>query len=138
LRIRFLIQDQPRTRIPYLMSTQTSDGKPQEDRQGETDSGGWVIEPLPPSAIKVTLTLGTPPELEEYEFEIGKVDPIDKIAGVRSRLGNLGYDCGGETGEELGEKTAAALAAFQLAQGLEATGKMDDATRSALQDQFQS
>jgi N-acetylmuramoyl-L-alanine amidase len=138
LRVRFLTGEVPRAGIDYFMCTETSSGDPIPDRQGTTDDGGWVNEPLPPSAVKVTITLATDPEQEEYEFEIGQVNPIDTVSGLRARLVNLGYSCGDENGEELGELTKAALSAFQGDYGLTITGKADSATRDALQQAFQS
>jgi peptidoglycan hydrolase-like protein with peptidoglycan-binding domain len=120
------------------MSTHVLAGDPVADRQGTTGDGGWVVEPIPPSADRIVITLGTDPEAEEYDFDIGYVNPIDKVSGVRSRLGNLGYSCGDESGEEIGPRTSAALSAFQRDHGLEVTGELESGTRGAIQDLFQS
>ena len=70
---------------------------------------------------------------EAYDVAIGGLDPIESVSGVQHRLSNLGYDCGGESGEA-GDATRAAVLAFQRAQKLKETGVIDDATRARLRD----
>jgi hypothetical protein len=109
---------------------------------GQTFSGyttlkGVVKHEVPADADKADLTLwpdeDDPDHKVEYTLHIGHLDPIGTLDGVRHALGNLGYDCGDEKGDDLGKKTAAALLAFQREEGMdEPTGALDDDTRRRL------
>jgi hypothetical protein len=64
---------------------------------------------------------------DTFELKFGSLDPVETDTGVSGRLVNLGY--GSDDPKE-------AIKAFQQKQGLPVTGEVDDATRSALKDQF--
>lgn len=99
--------------------------------EGKTDRAGVLEAEVPAIADEGELTLWVDAENSyTWMIEIGHLDPIDTIPGVQARLNNLGFDCG-ESGQ-LDEATKEALAAFQEAQGLEATGEPDEATQSKL------
>jgi peptidoglycan hydrolase-like protein with peptidoglycan-binding domain len=68
---------------------------------------------------------------EEYEFDLGHLDPVEQTDGLQARLKNLGYLRGDITGE-IDDDTKAAIEIFQKAAGLAVTGKPDQATRDAL------
>jgi len=95
--------------------------------RGETDAKGRIDHPLPPKARRGRLILD---EEEEYQLDLGSLDPVSEASGVRQRLDNLGFL--GGVGDDHGDPLAAALRKFQEEQGLEATGVVDDATRDAL------
>lgn len=61
---------------------------------------------------------------QSFRILLGHFDPKNTPEGVRDRLVNLGYDCGGETGE-IGPKTEAAIKKFQRDYGIHVTGKID-------------
>lgn len=114
---------EPFAQKPYKL---TIDG---QESEGETDGDGKIEVPIPVSAK------GGKVEVEGHIFplRIGHLDPLDELSGIRSRLANLGFDLGGETGD-LGPKTQGALFWFQKLMGMEATGDLDDATRDKLKE----
>ena len=70
---------------------------------------------------------------DEYVLVLGDQDPITEITGVQKRLGNLGYYMGQADGS-LNEELEQAICDFQEANGLKATGKLDDSLRDKLQE----
>ncbi|WP_158568966.1 MULTISPECIES: peptidoglycan-binding protein [unclassified Duganella] len=131
LRIRFLDHmRRPRAGVPYFLSVATDSGIPVPDVLGETDAGGFVDQPIAPSAIHATIILQPGPMEEVHEFDIGYVDPIDTVSGWLARLNNLGYGCG-IAAEEDGILIDA-VKAFQRKWGLAETGIMDEPTRGRL------
>lgn len=105
---------------------------------GETDGEGWVDQPLPITATAATLRISTDAEEpEEYELELGHLDPHDEASGVQGRLRGLGFYFG-EVDGDVGPKTRSALERFQQARGLSPTGEADDDTVAALRDAFGS
>jgi hypothetical protein len=132
LRIRFLNYDEiPRVGAPYLLSVKTDKGDLVADISGETDGGGFVDKPIPPSAVFATITLNPGEWPEVHEFNIGYTNPVDTVSGWQARLNNLGYECGKEDGA-LGPKTRAAIRAFQRDKDLEDTGDWNEPTKAAL------
>ncbi len=118
----------PRKKVPYILEI---DGKL---TRGQSDDQGYIEYAIPPDAQKGTLTIdsGTPKETV-IPLELGSLDPIDEISGVKHRLANLGFNCGDFT-DEAGEDFAAALRTFQQLNGLPVTGNVDDATKSKLKE----
>jgi hypothetical protein len=99
--------------------------------EGKTDGDGRIEHFIPGDASSGVLILKGGKEV--YPLRLGRLDPLDLISGVQQRLNNLGYSCGGETGE-LGEKTKEALKAFQADQKLNETGEADAATKAKLKE----
>lgn len=135
LRIRFLDEaGKPRSSRRYILNI---DGKWSE---GKTDSDGYVKASITPSAVRAHLLLYENPESnepEEYNFNLGYLQPITEAAGIRSRLTHLGYPCGSEQGE-IEELTRAAVIAFQTDNNLEASGELNDQTRNKIKDTYGS
>lgn len=98
---------------------------------GSTDGDGWIDEPIPITAKKVTLSLRE--GKEEHHLQLGHLDPHDEPSGVQQRLRNLGFYFGALDGEH-GPVTAGALRSFQTKQGLTVSGEADDDTMNALRD----
>ena len=121
--LRLLKQGQPRGNERYRL---TIDG---ELFSGETDADGFLEHPIPPNAVRGRLFVGD--DEDEYELDLGYLDPIDQPSGVQARLNNLGFDCGSVDGDP-GERTAAAIKEFQDEHGLESTGSIDTRTREML------
>jgi hypothetical protein len=127
LRVRFVDdEDRPRAGVRYelIVGEQSSVGR--------TDGDGLVLEWIPPSAKSAKLILHGERRDEEYELDVGFLDPVTTLAGVRDRLRNLGYDCGDEQGDAQGPITERRLREFQEAQRLGVTGIADGDTRAAL------
>ncbi len=121
--IRFLRGDEPRANEPYLVDI---DGTASE---GVTDADGQVEIVIPPDARRGNMTF--PSEGDEYELDLGHLDPITELSGVQTRLRNLGFFdelIDGEPSEALTK----AIRAFQKDAGIEGTGELDDDLRAAL------
>ncbi len=75
-----------------------------------------------------------------YTVRVGDMDPIAELSGARMRLANLGHYRGldplgsEEDSHELTPRDRRAIAAFQAARGLPASGELDAGTRAALGD----
>ncbi|HST43671.1 MAG TPA: peptidoglycan-binding protein [Luteimonas sp.] len=124
LKLQLLDMGEPRKQVAYTLTFGD------EVVHGTTDGDGRIDQPIPGETRTATLRLG---DAESYEVAIGELDPVEEVTGVQHRLRNLGFDCAGEDGE-VGPGTRAALQRFQRANGLEATGDADDATRAKLSE----
>jgi hypothetical protein len=122
------VEEKPLANCPYVAEI---DGKL---IRGSTDGDGMAEIPLPPRARKGRLILhgGTPQE-RVIPLNLGAMDPISEWTGVRKRLLNLGFACR-EEGDALTADLERALLRFQEANGLDMSGKADDATRAKLKD----
>lgn len=118
---------EPRANAPYALYV---------DRrlvaEGTTDGDGKLVEKIAPGARSGLLVL-YPGEGRETALELNlrTMDPETETSGICKRLYNLGYDCPANA-EEGSPELAAALVAFQRAEGLDATGEVDGATRDRL------
>lgn len=119
-------QDEPRANVPYVLDI---DGKL---FTGNTDQDGWIKVPIPGNALQGKLILNPSTEEEEVmTLQLGSIDPIMELSGVKQRLINLTFDPGNVSNEETPE-LAVALRAFQRKHNLKVTGKPDQATRDKL------
>jgi N-acetylmuramoyl-L-alanine amidase len=117
--------DEPIANVKYILEI---DG---EITSGTTDATGKLEQRIKPNARKGKLIVGE--ESDEYNLDLGYIDPITEISGVQSRLNNLGFDCGKVDGV-LGPKTREAIQEFQIEHGLEQTGEIDQQTRNKLKE----
>jgi hypothetical protein len=118
-------RDQPRANVEYVLEI---DGR---SIRGTTDGEGRIDQPLPPNAVRGTLTIAPGTERESVlQLTLGAMDPVTEIIGVCKRLNHLGF-YGGDA-NEMTPELQAALRAFQEKYGLEATGEADQATRDKL------
>ena len=124
-------EDEARGNVEYVIDI---DG---QLYRGLTNADGWIRRPIAPDAKRAKLTVIEDGEEEEYQLNLGHLDPIDQDSGVQQRLSNLGFDCGAEEGQ-VGPQTQAALKDFQKKHGLEETGTADEATRTELQKVYGS
>ncbi|MFQ5806158.1 MAG: peptidoglycan-binding protein [Phycisphaerae bacterium] len=124
VRLRVLMEDdQPRANQPYTLEIGG------QTYQGTTDPNGQLQAPIPGNAQRGKLTVG--PDNVVFKLSLGVLDPITELSGVQGRLNNLGFNVGRADGV-LGSKTKAALRHFQRSNGLEPTGRPDQATRDKL------
>jgi N-acetylmuramoyl-L-alanine amidase len=122
------VEHEPRANVPYVLDI---DGRLID---GETDADGRIEASIPPDARRGRLIL-EPGTLDEtiIPLELGHLNPLDTLSGVRHRLTNLGYDCGdAEDAED--PDFQAALRAFQEDHGLTVTGEIDQQTRARLRE----
>ncbi len=129
LRVRILRDGTPRINQPYTVEVAGA------VYRGNTDATGKLQCPIPPNARRANLAVGTEPDIDEYELELGRIDPISELSGVQGRLNNLGFDCGAVDGR-WGPRTERALRDYQKHCQLEVTGQADDETRRCLQRDY--
>lgn len=129
LRIRLLDEnDEPRADIPYALNV---GGKL---FSGRTDANGMIEHSVPPDANGGRLEVGESGE-EQYQLQLGHLDPEDGVRGAQARLRNLGfYRVSAEVNGEMDTETVAAIREFQEKNDLPVTGELDDATRDLLRD----
>jgi len=126
LRLRFLLGGEPRANAAYVL---TVDGVRSE---GSTDGDGRIDVPVHPLAARAVLEFTDPQRSHarrRFTLRLRALDPADGGAGLVARLRLLGYADPGPVGEA---RAADALASFQEANGLPATGEADASTLDAL------
>jgi len=121
--LQFKLNGELRSDEPYIVDI---DGMISE---GKTDKDGQAEIPIPPNAVKGKISFKDTGD--EFDLELGHMNPVSETSGVKARLHNLGYDCG-PVDETLDEKTEEAIKAFQQDIGLSVSGEVDQATRDAL------
>ncbi len=128
LRLRILKDGEPRKGEPFVL---TIDGE--EKERGTIPADGNIRLSIPPRAKKGKLTIGEGLSQEVYKLNLGYLDPINTISGVKARLSNLGFDCG-EPDNQMDEQTIEAILDFQsFIDHPDPTGKLDDQTREILE-----
>lgn len=99
---------------------------------GLTGETGVIELEVHPKATTGTLKVWTKQDrVLTWKLQLGKLDPIDTVTGVKARLTNLGFLCGPIDAAE-NEDLKKALTRFQVVHKLELTGKIDDPTRQKL------
>ncbi len=140
LHIRLLDRShKPRPNLEYILAI---DG---ELRKGATDGDGMITESIPPNAQQAKLTFAAPqdvdatgkpiptkPKNQTMILQLGQLNPVSAVSGLKARLANLGF-YNGPIDENLDDKTKAALNAFQARQRIPVTGAPDAATLQQLQ-----
>ncbi|MHB1024432.1 MAG: PGRP and LysM peptidoglycan-binding domain-containing protein [Desulfobacteria bacterium] len=122
--LRLMLFGKPRSDTPYSFFVN------EKVIEGRTDEKGYVRVPLPPGATKGILRVMKGNAVEEYEINLGHLDPLTEMKGVQQRLKNLGYECH-VTGKD-DEKTRSAISEFQAKNDLDVTGEVGDSTLDAL------
>mgnify|MGYP000889333786 CR=1 FL=1 len=123
------VKDEPVKNTPYKIEI---DGK--VIQEGNTDGEGKVEIPLPPNAKagRIVLRPGTEDE-RVMLLNLGGMDPISEISGVRKRLYNLGFPCQA-TGNEPGDDLTIAVRQFQENNGMKVTGTVDQQLKDKLKE----
>ena len=136
-RMKLLDADhQPRANLEYTIIIEGN------ARKGTTDGNGELKESIPPDAHSGKLLVPTPPDksgkpipgrpkFQVMILNLGTLNPVTEISGIKSRLTNLGF-YKGPIDENLDDDTKRALRAFQRRKGLPVTGNPDDATQAQL------
>ena len=104
-------------------------------KTGSTDASGVVELPVDPKkaegTLKVSLDDADPERTLTWNVKLGNLDPIEKLAGVKARLTNLGFLCGA-LDENLNDETKDAIRNFQIVHRLPVSGEADEKTRNQL------
>lgn len=104
--------------------------------EGSTDGDGNLEQDVPKDAMtaQITLFVGKRPEGEKLVYRIALEEmPEDSTKSALVRLKNLGYYAG-EPKDVLDDAARDAIRRFQLANGLEVTGELDETTLAKLTD----
>ncbi len=110
------------------------DGVPTETLSGMTAEDGQIDLRIHPKASKGNLKVFVDPANDRdltWNLNLGNLDPIDKLSGIKARLTNLGFLCGA-IDEEQNEETTKALKSFQIVNRLEVTGIANNETKKML------
>jgi N-acetylmuramoyl-L-alanine amidase len=129
LRIQFMAEGKPRANSPYSLKI---DGEIVSEPGARTDSSGFVISKIPPLAKNGILMLGEGGEQTEYILQLGDLNPVNELTGVKQRLRNMGI-YNGRIDQDINEKTKDSIRSFQASSGLNPTGELDEVTRSKLE-----
>jgi hypothetical protein len=126
LKVQFRFQGEKLARAPYRIDIDGS------FHDGATDADGWIDEPIPPNAGHAEIVLH-PRDSDPmtFDFDLGRLDPVETPTGQQHRLKNLGFYAGSLGGEQSPEFEGA-LRCFQRTQGLTESGQADDATCNKL------
>jgi N-acetylmuramoyl-L-alanine amidase len=126
----------PRANLDYVIVIEG------DSRRGKTDANGGITESIPPSAKTGQLIVAAPgdkngkpipgqPAKQIMNLQLGNLNPISEVSGIKARLTNLGF-YQGPIDESLDDDTKRAIRAFQRRKGLPVTGVADDATKNML------
>ncbi len=129
---RVQVEEVPRANVPYTLEI---DGKL---ITGNTDEDGIVNEPIPPDARHGKLII-EPGTLNEtvIPLQLGFLNPLSEISGIKHRLSNLGFNCGDQT-DEITPEFEEALRQFQARYQLPVTGQPDEETKNKLKELHRS
>ena len=123
--VQFKNNDEARANEAYVLDI---DGQLTE---GKTDGEGRVEIPIAPNARRATIMF--PESGDDYELDLGEMDPITDISGVQARLQNLGF-FKGEVDGRSSKAFEEGIRAFQERHQLDATGDLDETTRTKSQE----
>ncbi len=106
---------------------------------GTSKSDGSLTHFADPLAATGTLTVWPAlegyPEKVTWTIALDRLNPVDTVRGMISRLNSLGY-AAGAVEEPLSAPARQALMEFQQAEALEVTGEIDTATIDAMRTRF--
>ncbi len=118
------INQKPRVNLAYTLVV---DGR---RKKGTTDGEGKLTESIAPNAKEGKILVGADGS-EVIRLQLGQLNPVADITGVKARLSNLGY-YQGPIDNNVDDQTTKAISDYQTKQGLPVTGTADDATQSQL------
>lgn len=126
-KVRILRDAEPRKDEPYVLFIDDV-----EIKRGKIPSDGNIEIPILPLAKSGKLIIGEGENTEEYSLNLGNLDPVDTITGVKARLNNIGFNCG-KIDNQMNEETTEAIRDFQYyINHPNPNGSLDDQTREIL------
>ena len=129
LRLRLLQEGEPVANQPFRADIDGAMSR------GTTDADGVLEIEIPGTALRGTLYVGPEADLLVYKLDLGQLEPVSTIKGVKQRLKNMGFDVG-VLDDEVSEEFKLALMQFQAEQNLESDGSLNDATKLNLEKVF--
>lgn len=129
LNLKLLRDDEPLSNQPFVLEIEGN------LIEGVTDNEGKIRVPVVPNAGTGTLKVGTAPNEIEYVLDLGWLDPIDQISGVKKRLHNLGYEVG-VMDQRVSAELREAIMEFEFDQNLEQIGQVTDRLRARLKEVY--
>ncbi len=129
LNLRLLDDGEPISNEPFVLDI---NGKITE---GTTDHEGRIRVSIMPTAERGELMVGTGANRYEYSLDLGWLDPLEQVSGVKKRLHNLGYEVG-IFDERITDELIAALKEFEFDHNLEQTGQITEKTRAKLKEVY--
>lgn len=122
---RFLdLQGRPRGHERYALEADAF------RHEGQLDAEGRLERFVPPHLKRIHLRVGEGEGLEEFEFDVGHLDPVEELSGVVGRLVMLGFYDGPDLTEPNADLHAAVMR-FRVSVRLP-QGGIDDELRAAL------
>jgi len=135
--IKVRVQDpanQPIKNAPYKLVLETL------ELEGTTDGDGWIKGEIPAETTYGSLIVWPDPadkaEMSLWRVNLGHLDPLETTTGIKGRLNNLGYDCGGVNEDKDGLYDAA-VRQFQKDHDLVVDGIVGPKTRDRLRNEHQ-
>jgi hypothetical protein len=111
------------------------DGDDDGKLEGTTGSDGTIQMKIAAdaAAAELTLFLVEGDGIDGYlvKLDLGQLEHESVVTGAQARLMNLGFDCGGVSGT-VDDPTKDAIKGFQTANGMTASGALDDDTNNKL------
>jgi Putative peptidoglycan binding domain len=116
-----------RPKLPYTLDV---DGN---SIDGVSGDDGVISQIIKPASQLAKLTVRDPKldAPENYQFQLGYLNPVDDTKGLQARLQSLGYLKAAPSGS-MDDATKLALNEFQTRNHLQISGEVDSATIAAL------
>ena len=125
-RLRLLAMELPRRNLRWALTTAL------DTSTGTTDDDGYLEARIDPQTDTAVLRLYPPDGApQDYQVQMGMLDPIETISGVQQRLTNLGWDPGPVDGVN-GPRTKAGVRQFQARYQLTVDGAAGPQTQRVL------
>jgi hypothetical protein len=126
-KMRILNDAKPRAGEKYVINIDKV-----EVRRDTIPGDGTIEIPILPRAQHGELIIGEGDNAETYVLNLGALDPIETVSGVKARLNNLGFDCGA-VNNKTDDETIEAITDFQsYIRHPNPNGEIDDKTMDAL------
>jgi hypothetical protein len=107
LQLQILRDAEPRVGETFVLSIDKV-----EVQRGTIPASGHIEISMLPQSCQGELIIGEGENAERYILQLGHLDPIDTISGVKARLNSIGFDCGA-VNDEMDAVTIEAITAFQ-------------------------
>lgn len=128
LRFVFRVEGEPRENAECIIDIDGNQSRDSTDVQGRLS----VIIPPRSRCGKITFVEGG----EEFNLDLGGLDPVTTVSGIQARLANLGYEI--KVSGHWDDESIQVLKLFQIENHLKPTGEIDEKTRQKVEQQYGS